>query len=111
VVGGHSPTGWRSTTLAVIVPDRPADAMRRIGRDLCAPGTGLALGVSAVVNHIARFPLAGRQAAYAMAAGRPSGATVFEDLGVVQLVATLRAFLRCDGHVQRAAPGSTRTWR
>jgi len=135
VVGGHSPMGWRGTTLAVIVADRPADAVRRTVGELCALGPGLALGVSAPVDGIARFPLAGRQAAYAMAAGRPSGATVFEDLGAVQfllepgrgedldryaeqqlgvliaydrdhdadLVATLRAFLRCDGHVQRAA--------
>jgi hypothetical protein len=144
LLAGHgmaAPMGWRGETLAVIVPDRPTEVMRRIGRDLCALGPELdrrlALGVSAPVPGIAQFGAGGRQAGYAKTATRPPDApvVVFEDLGAVQfllepahgedldrfaeqqlgvllaydrehdvdLVGTLRTYLRCDGHVQRAA--------
>jgi putative methionine-R-sulfoxide reductase with GAF domain len=139
--GLHVPTGGRGDALAMITPDRPLDTLRRIGRDLCALGDDLgchlSTGVSAPVQSIAQYPVAGRQAAYARAATRPPNAAVavFEDLGVVQfllepahgadldryaeqqlgvllaydrdhdadLVNTLGVYLRCDGHVQRAA--------
>ncbi|MFC4941912.1 helix-turn-helix domain-containing protein [Pseudonocardia sp. GCM10023141] len=135
------PMGWRGETLAVLVPDGPAARLRRLGSQLCGLGADLdrelSLGVSAAVRSIAGYPVAGRQARYAMAATRPPDApvAVFEDLGAVQfllepasgedldrfveqqlgvliaydrehdadLVETLAAYLRCDGHVQRAA--------
>ncbi len=139
--GVHAPMGWRGETLAVIVPDRAPEVVRRMGYELCALGPELdrelSLGVSATVGAISQYLVAGRQAAYAKAATRPPGApvAVFEDLGAVQfllepahgedldryaeqqlgvllaydrdhdadLVNSLRAYLLCDGHVQRAA--------
>ncbi|MHA6780653.1 helix-turn-helix domain-containing protein [Pseudonocardia saturnea] len=139
--GVHAPMGWRGETLAVLVPDRAPDVARRWGHELCALGPELdrelSLGVSAPVQTISQYLVAGRQAGYAKAATRPPDApvAVFEDLGAVQfllepahgedldryaeqqlgvllaydrdhdadLVNTLRAYLRCDGHVQRAA--------
>lgn len=139
--GVHAPVGGRSDALALIVPDRPLDEVRRLGRALAGLGTdrgfAVAVGVSAPVDAIAGYPAAGRQAAYARSATRPPDAplVVFEDLGAVQfllepahgadldryaeerlgallaydrdhdadLVRTLRVYLDCDGHVQRAA--------
>lgn len=139
--GVHAPMGWRGETLAVIVPDRPPELVRRMGHELCALGPELdrelSLGVSAPVQAISQYPVAGRQAGYAKEATRPPDApvAVFEDLGAMQfllepahgedldryaeaqlgvlrgydrdhdadLINTLRAYLRCDGHVQRAA--------
>ncbi|MGH3906868.1 MAG: helix-turn-helix domain-containing protein [Pseudonocardiaceae bacterium] len=137
----HAPLGWRGDTLALIVADRPLDAVRRIGHELCQLGQDmgreLCAGVSGPVHTIGQYLVAGRQAAYARAATRPPEApvAVFEDLGAVQfllepahgedldryadqqlgvliaydrdhdtdLVNTLNAYLRSDGHVQRAA--------
>lgn len=135
------PMGWRGETLAVIVADGSPARLRRVGEQLCGIGADLdrvlSLGVSAAVRSIDGYPMAGRQARYAMAATHPPEApvAVFEDLGAVQfllepasgedldrfveqhlgvlrtydrdhgadLVDTLAAYLRCDGHVQRAA--------
>jgi putative methionine-R-sulfoxide reductase with GAF domain len=135
--GLHARVGGRGETLVLIIPDRPAAVARALGRELCALGPGLSVGVSAPVHGIGQYPAAGRQAAYARAATRPPDApvAVFEDLGAVQfllepahgddldryaeqqlgplqrydrdhgtdLVETLRAYLRCDGQVQRTA--------
>ena len=135
------PMGWRGETLALIVPDGPPERLRRTGEQLCGLGSDLdrvlSLGVSAAVRSLDGYPVAGRQARYAMAATRPPDApvVVFEDLGAVQfllepasgedldrfveqqlgvllaydrahdaqLVDSLAAYLRCDGHVQRSA--------
>ena len=85
--------GGRGDTLALVVPDRPIDVLRRLGRELCGLGDefsigGLSVGVSAVVHGIGGYPAAGRQAAYARAAARPpdTPVAVFEDLGAVQFL-------------------------
>lgn len=90
--GVHAPMGWRGETLAVIVADRPADVVRRMGRELCALGRELdrelSLGVSAPVTAISQYLIAGRQAGYAKSATHPPDApvAVFEDLGAVQFL-------------------------
>ena len=84
--------GWRGETLALIVPDGPPERLRRTGEQLCALGPDLdrvlSLGVSAAVRSLDGYPVAGRQARYAMAATRPPDApvVVFEDLGAVQFL-------------------------
>lgn len=90
--GVHAPTGRRGDTLALIVPDRPLEVVRRIGYELCQLGEDLgqelSLGASAPVHAIRQYAVAGRQAAYARAATRPPDApvAVFEDLGAVQFL-------------------------
>lgn len=139
--GLHAQVGGRGDALALILPDRPLELVRRIARELAdlgaERGVGVSVGVSAPVQGLGQFPAAGRQAVHARAATRPPGApvVVFEDLGAVQflldpadgedldrfaagqlgpllsydrdhgseLVRTLRAYLQCDGQVQRAA--------
>ncbi len=86
------PMGWRGETLALIVPDGPPERLRRTGEQLCGLGPDLdrvlSLGVSAAVRSLDGYPVAGRQARYAMAATRPPDApvVVFEDLGAVQFL-------------------------
>lgn len=136
--GVHAQVGGRGDTLALVVPDRPLEVVRKLGRELCGLAIGgLTAGVSATVHGIGGYPAAGRQAAHARAVARPPAApvAVFEDLGAVQfllepahgedldryaeqllgpllaydrdhdaaMVATLEAYLRCDGQVGRAA--------
>ncbi len=90
--GVHAPTGRRGDTLALIVPDRPPDDVRRMGRALSELGAELerelSVGVSAPVHSIGQYPVAARQAAYARAATRAPDASVavFEDLGAVQFL-------------------------
>ncbi|MHA6780986.1 helix-turn-helix domain-containing protein [Pseudonocardia saturnea] len=91
--GVPAQVGGRGDTLALVVPDRPLDVLRRLGRELCGLGGGLeigglSVGVSATVHGIGGYPAAGRQAAHARAAARPPDApvAVFEDLGAVQFL-------------------------
>ncbi|MGQ0576892.1 MAG: helix-turn-helix domain-containing protein [Pseudonocardia sp.] len=90
--GMHAPVGDRGGILVLIVPDRPLDVLRRLGRELAAlgdgQGIGLAVGVSAPVETSRGYPDAGRQAAYARASTRLPDApvAVFEDLGAVQFL-------------------------
>ena len=90
--GVHAPTGRRGDTLAMIVPDRASQDVRRIGEALCGLGAELGreltVGVSAPLNSVGQYPVAARQAAYARAATNPPEAAVavFEDLGAVQFL-------------------------
>jgi hypothetical protein len=90
--GMHALVGGRGETLVMIIPDRPPDVVRKVGHDVCSlggeRGTELSLGVSAPVQAISQYPVAGRQAAYARAATRAPDApvAVFEDLGAVQFL-------------------------
>ena len=90
--GMHGLVGGRGETLVMIIPDRPPDAVRELGDDLCSlgaeRGVELSVGVSAPVRALGQYPVAGRQAAYACSATRqPDGpVTVFEDLGAVQFL-------------------------
>ncbi len=88
----HALVGGRGETLVMIIPDRPADAVRKLGHDVCSlggeRGVELSVGVSAPVRAIGQYPVAGRQAAYARTATRAPDApvAVFEDLGAVQFL-------------------------